>query len=207
MFQRERLLSIAFLKYEGPVAFLEMMVEMFDNLVNFQDFVHLITGRALAASGSCRVACWAAGRAPSRPSGNPPRSRRSRSGTFPRYYQRANRLVSGDPQVDYIAYITRKYLAGRSLAGLSLGCGAGHKELRWASCGNFARLDAYDLTPQRIAAAKAEARARGVANVHFHIGDVYRLDWPSGQYDVVLGDQSLHHFAPIESLYANIRRA
>jgi SAM-dependent methyltransferase len=126
---------------------------------------------------------------------------------IPQVHQRANRLVSGDPQVDYISYVARKYLAGRSLAGISLGCGAGHKELQWASCGNFSRLDAYDLSPQRIATAKAAARARGIDNVHFHVGDIYRLDWPPAQYDVVLCDQSLHHFAQLESLYANVRRA
>ncbi len=179
---------------------------MFNNLVNFQDFAHLASSfrsgrvlqllrRMLRGRTSATQAAWDAFQ-----------DSPIEFWHIPMLQQRVNRLVSGDPQVDYISYVARKYLAEGPLAGLSLGCGKGHKELRWARLGNFARLDAYDLSPERIAIAQADARARGMANVHFHVGDVYRLDWPISRYDVVFGDQSLHHFAPIESLYADIHR-
>lgn len=126
---------------------------------------------------------------------------------IPAVHQRANALVSGDAQIDYITYVARKYLTARSpLTGISLGCGEGSKELTWASVCHFTHLDAYDLAPQRIVAARETARARGINNVHFHVGDIFQIDWPEQHYSVVFSDQSLHHFSPLEPLCANIRR-
>lgn len=127
---------------------------------------------------------------------------------IPAVCRRSNQLLTGDPQLDYIAFLSRKYLASRApVTGLALGCGMGLKELTWVSHGHFAYLDAYDLSPQRIAEAQKNAHARGITSVHFQVGDIYKMVWRSQHYDVVLTDQSLHHFAPLEPLCANIRRA
>jgi ubiquinone/menaquinone biosynthesis C-methylase UbiE len=126
---------------------------------------------------------------------------------IPAVHRRMNQMITGDPEVDYITYVSRKYLAPRiPLTGLSLGCGVGQKELTWASHCEYTRLDAYDLAPQRIAAAQKQARTSGATNVHFLVGDVYRVEWPARYYDVVFSDQSLHHFTPLDQLLARIRR-
>jgi len=180
---------------------------MLNNWVNRQDLIYLIRAvrsgrvwqifqRILAGPARAVQATWNC-------TENPP----IQFWDIPAVHLRANQMVTGDPQVDYITYLSRKYLAPRApVTGLSLGCGTGLKELAWAGQGHWADLDAYDLSPRRIAAAQENARARGIAHVHFQAGDIYGLDWPVQHYDVVLADQSLHHFSPLEPLCANIRR-
>ena len=58
---------------------------------------------------------------------------------LPYFEERWNRLASGDPAVDHISYLASRHLSqGRS--ALSLGCGSGAQELRWAETGRFSRL-------------------------------------------------------------------
>jgi len=183
---------------------------MFRNLVNAQDLVSLANalrsgrirrtlGRLIRViEGRSRVVrdTWGT-------TENPP----VQFWDIPAVHRRVNQMITGDPEVDYIAYVSRKYLSPRMpLTGLSLGCGTGQKELMWASHCEYTRLDAYDLAPQRIAAAQEQASASGMTNVRFLVGDVYKVEWPAQYYDVVFSDQSLHHFTPLDRLLARIRR-
>jgi len=181
---------------------------MFRNLINAQDFRYLarsirsgritrVFRRVLGGSRSAVQEAW-------NTTDNPP----IQLWDIPAVHRRANLLVSGDSDTDYITYVAQKYLSHRApMLGISLGCGTGQKELAWARRCEFVRLDAYDLAPQRIAAAQAQASACGVNAVHFHVGDIYQLEWPTRHYDIVFADQSLHHFSPLEPLCAHIRRA
>lgn len=181
---------------------------MLNNLVNAQDLKYFIravrTGRILhilrrllGSHAQAVQEMWANTETPP-----------IRFWDVPAVHRRANRLLTDDPNVDYITYLARKYLTSRGpLIGLSLGCGIGLKELTWAGRCNITRLDAYDLSAPRIAAAQEQARARGMTQVHFHVGDIYQIDWPLQHYDVVFSDQAMHHCSPLEPLCANIRRA
>ena len=127
---------------------------------------------------------------------------------IPAVRERWNRLISGDPEVEYYEYISRKYLNGRhSLSALSIGSGTGHRELRWAEGGKFKCIDAYDLSEQRINFAIDSAEKKGLGNIiHYRIGDIYEIEMNENYYDVILLEQSLHHFSPVEDLLIRLNR-
>jgi ubiquinone/menaquinone biosynthesis C-methylase UbiE len=123
-------------------------------------------------------------------------------GAIPTIQQRMNLLVSGDEKIDYCEYISSKYLAGKnSLRGLSLSCGSGENELRWAQTNKFSRIDACDLSENRIQHAKIMANDEGFGDIlNFYIGDVFNIKKKDPIYDVVLCSSSLHHFSPLEHI-------
>jgi SAM-dependent methyltransferase len=120
--------------------------------------------------------------------------------------RRWNRLITGSPTVDYQTYVTRKYLSRRrGLRGLSIGCGTGTKEIRWAATRKFSSIDAYDLSPSRIRYAKElGAKSRWSERLSFQVGDVHRLHLPAASYDVVIFDNALHHCSPLAPVIRNV---
>jgi len=181
---------------------------MFNNLINRQDLVFLIDGlrtgsvwrtlgRLFRGSESAVQSTW-------QQTEGPP----SYMWSLPSVCRRANRLITGDENVDYPVYVCEKYLRPlQPLRGLALGCGTGEKELNWATLCRFERLDAYDISPARIARAQERARAAGHPELHYRTADVQGIEWPQQACDVVFVDQSLHHFSPLEPMVENIRRA
>ena len=122
--------------------------------------------------------------------------------------ERQNLLISGDANVDYYEYITHKYFSDRELLyALSLGCGSGIRELKWAELGKFKRIDAYDLSASRIHHAVAQAREKGYDKIiHYCTADVYKVGMSDNFYDVVLAEDSLHHFSPLKEILLRIHR-
>ena len=119
--------------------------------------------------------------------------------------RRWNAMITGDPDIDPHRYVAAKYLHGGGLRGVSLGCGAGGRELAWGGLGAFARLDGYDISAQRIDEARMRARRSGLDDiVRFARADVFDLDIPPGSCDVVLAESALHHFAPLEVIMERI---
>ncbi len=180
---------------------------MFNNLINSQDLYFFLNGlrsgsiwrtlgRLLRGRQSTVQAAW-------QHIANP----RPYFWSLPAVHRRVNRLVTGDADLDYPTYISRTYLSPlQPLHGLALGCGSGQKELLWASHCRYTRLDAYDVSPSRIAYARSQAEAAGRPEIHYHAADVYRLDWPDAHYDVAFGEQALHHLTPLEPLLLKVRR-
>jgi 2-polyprenyl-3-methyl-5-hydroxy-6-metoxy-1,4-benzoquinol methylase len=113
-------------------------------------------------------------------------------------------LISGDPDVDFPQYAVEKYLGGRTnVKAISVGCGHGARELRWAELGAFARIDAYDISTKSIATARQMAKERGLEHVvQFEVADVADLGIAASSYDVALGLHSLHHFKPVADVLA-----
>ncbi len=125
--------------------------------------------------------------------------------SIPAVRRRWNLLVSGDEQVDAPAYLAATYLEGRAgLRALSLGCGTGARELRWAELGVFERLDGFDISPGAIEVARAAAVERGLdETVHFRVQDFTELVG-AVRYDVVIAEHSLHHLAPMPEVVSTI---
>jgi SAM-dependent methyltransferase len=125
---------------------------------------------------------------------------------IPAVRSRWNVLVSGAADVDYVAYICSKYLDKKNnLLALSPGCGGGSNELRWAETGLFSRIDACDLSAQRIASAAEKARQKGCAAiVCFQVADMQNI---SGHdlYDIIMVEGALHHFYPMRSTLLKIK--
>jgi ubiquinone/menaquinone biosynthesis C-methylase UbiE len=125
---------------------------------------------------------------------------------IPQVMERWNRMISGDPATDYFTYFLKRYFTGRSaMMALSLGCGTGHRELDLAGLGRFERIDAVDLSEKRITHAKFKAREHGYENlIRYIAGNVFEVDLPDSHYDLVIAEQSLHHFSPLETILRKI---
>jgi ubiquinone/menaquinone biosynthesis C-methylase UbiE len=126
---------------------------------------------------------------------------------IPAVLERQNRLVSGDPAVDYVDYICATHLAGRSqLTALSLGCGTGAKELRWGQTGLFTTVSGFDFAQSRIELAQERTETAGLGDVmDFRVADVFAVSVEPQSVDVVLFDDSLHHFKPVRKVLENVR--
>jgi ubiquinone/menaquinone biosynthesis C-methylase UbiE len=125
---------------------------------------------------------------------------------IPYVRQRWNRLISGDSQIDFYKYFSRKYLPNReSLNALSLGCGSGQSELLWADTGKFSNIDAYDLSEARIKHAITVAKQKGYENlINYRVNDVYKILMCENHYDVVSVNASLHHFWPLDEILMRV---
>lgn len=106
----------------------------------------------------------------------------------------ADRIVA--PKLRYIKRVLRRHR--RELASvLDIGCGNG-----WL-CNGISqryriRTHGVDLSAKKIAAARADARTKGVeALATFYAGDVMQLELPE-KVDLLTAQGSLHHFPDLE---------
>ncbi len=120
--------------------------------------------------------------------------------------ERWNRLISGKKNVEYYEYIAKKYLRNRkNLIALSLGCGTGHRELKWAGLKKFKTIDAVDISKPRIDMAIEEAREKGYDRIiAYKVADVYKMEMAELHYDAIFAEGSLHHFSPLNVLLQRI---
>jgi SAM-dependent methyltransferase len=75
---------------------------------------------------------------------------------------------------------------------LDLGCGDGFFTARFLAP-TCAHVDAIDVDPAAIEAARSENAA---ANVAYHVADAAAQPFPRDRYDVVVWDGALGHFSP-----------
>lgn len=123
---------------------------------------------------------------------------------IPSVVERWNFIISGDKTMNYRDHVQQRYLHGKKgLRALVLGCGAGEKTVLWARLGIFERIDAYDMSDARIKRAKILAKKNNVCHiVNFNCGDVRKLT--KGAYDLVIVENALHHFSPVEEILNNV---
>jgi 2-polyprenyl-3-methyl-5-hydroxy-6-metoxy-1,4-benzoquinol methylase len=100
---------------------------------------------------------------------------------------------------DHVERFVATHLEGLGdLTALSVGCGTGEKELRWARSGVLAWLDAFDLTEALVDAAAAAAANAGLGDTtNFFVGDLFELPLGHERYDVIIFEDSLHHLSPM----------
>lgn len=127
---------------------------------------------------------------------------------IPAVQARWNRMITGKSTKSHQEYVAGKF-AGRKtlLDALSPGCGTGGKEILWARTGKFRRIDAYDLSEERIRAAnRSLGNSPEAAIVRYRTADVATLDLPAHHYDMVMFEHSLHHFSPLDALFTRLQR-
>ncbi len=119
---------------------------------------------------------------------------------IPAVIARWNLLMTGDAGVSFPQHVAAAHFAPRTdLRGLSLGCGTGGNEQLWARTGAFGRLDGVDVSQRRIDFATEAAEEAGLADVlRFRVADVHTMTADGERFDVLLGLQSLHHFADLD---------
>lgn len=182
---------------------------MFNNIINFYDIVKLArkvrqgqAGKVLAKlvtgkSGRVRKS-WSRVE-------NPPIN----WWDIPEVKQRWDEKISGTKNLSHQKYFARKYFDGMNgVVGLSLGCGRGDVEMKWAATGKFARIDAFDLSENRISFARKAAQENGLSEIiNFRVGDVYTIELGKEKYDFIFTEGSLHHFSQLAKIVLKIKAA
>jgi len=94
----------------------------------------------------------------------------------------------------------------RGIDVLDVGCGSGHAVNLMAAAFPESRFRGYDLSREAIESARAEARAGGLANVHFDARDVARLGALEA-YDLITAFDAIHDQAEPAAVLAGIAKA
>ncbi len=122
---------------------------------------------------------------------------RTRWWMHPAILRHVNALVCGSPVEGPWAGLEQRM---RELAdgngfrrGLSVGCGSASKELHLLQEGIVGHFDLFEISPERVAAGKAAAGRRGVAErAVFHVRDAFGMELDD-HYDLVYWNNALHH--------------
>jgi 2-polyprenyl-3-methyl-5-hydroxy-6-metoxy-1,4-benzoquinol methylase len=117
--------------------------------------------------------------------------------------------ISGDKRVYYLQHFFERWVGELPAErGLSLGCGGGNLE-RGLIAMNAARvIDGHDASAASIVLARRLAEEAGFGDrLHYHESNVDRIELPLATYDWVICKMSLHHFAELEHVCAQISGA
>ncbi|MFA6469626.1 MAG: class I SAM-dependent methyltransferase [Bacteroidota bacterium] len=128
---------------------------------------------------------------------------------IPEVQERWNEKITGKKEITLYEYVRENYFpSSMPVKGLSIGCGTGNKELLWIQEMEQLTLQGIDISKQRIAQAVMKARKAGVGNrLSFSVGNIYDLPLRPGEYDMIIFDSSLHHFAPIGIVLDAVKQA
>jgi len=97
------------------------------------------------------------------------------------------------------AYLLPHLAPGMRL--LDVGCGPGTITADLAARVAPGTVTALEASPDALELARAEAAARGRANIEFVVGDAHELGFPDDAFDVVHAHQVLQHLAdPVRAL-------
>jgi SAM-dependent methyltransferase len=122
-----------------------------------------------------------------------------------------NRLASGDPQSDWLGWAFDRWVRGRGLEVLVLGCGEGWLERSIAGRPEIRGIDACDVAAEAVETAAATAREAGLDRLRYHVVDLNHEPLPrppgGGAYDLVIAHSVLHHVENLERCYRQIEAA
>ena len=76
---------------------------------------------------------------------------------------------------------------------LDCGCGPGSITVDLAAALAPGQVEGIDIEASQIAAARARAIERGLTNVHFQVGTIYELPFPTGSFDAVYSNTVIQH--------------
>lgn len=115
-----------------------------------------------------------------------------------------NKMVSGDPSVDWIDWAAHGFLEDRGGVGLSLGCGTGYVERHVIERRLASRMEGIDISADAVAGAR---RAAGHMPISYRCEDLNSLVLEEGAYDFVLSAAALHHVTDLEGCLCQVRRS
>jgi ubiquinone/menaquinone biosynthesis C-methylase UbiE len=120
---------------------------------------------------------------------------------IPEIRNRWNEKCTGDPDLEYEDYVVSKYFSDSSgLKMLSVGCGSGSRERKFARYPCFDLIVGIDLAEKQVEEARKEAFSLKLNNIKYFSGDFVEHMFDVESYDIVLFNSSLHHFNDIDNL-------
>lgn len=120
---------------------------------------------------------------------------------IPLVRKRWNKLITGDENKGYEAYVNEKYLSGKSgLRMLSVGCGTGGRERVFAAFDAIAQIDAIDMAELQLEEAQSLANEQNISKINYFVADFLNYLFPKNHYDIILFHSSLHHFNHVDKL-------
>jgi len=126
--------------------------------------------------------------------------------THPRVRAYINRRISGDPNEDWLHFTKRRFCPETVKYGLSLGCGWGQLERGAIQLGLCERFDAYDVSPEAIITAEAEARKQHLEQrIRYYCADLNGVTFEPGRYDICFAGAILHHISDLEHLLVQVK--
>jgi ubiquinone/menaquinone biosynthesis C-methylase UbiE len=126
----------------------------------------------------------------------------------PQIVKRWNYMITGNEEIHYTKYFVEKYLSAKNdYHGFSFACGTGAREIEWARTRKFILISGFDLSKQRIEKAKGVVVGEHLENIlNFSIGDARTIRLKENYFDVYFGEQSVHHFSPLEKTFLRIKK-
>lgn len=120
---------------------------------------------------------------------------------IPQIRKRWNEKSTGDSNLEYEDYTVRKYLLESSeLRMLSIGCGTGTRERKFAKYDNFQEIIGIDIASRQVEEARKKAKNEGFEQIKYLVADFVNHDFKEAVYDLILFNSSLHHFKEVDSL-------
>jgi len=89
---------------------------------------------------------------------------------------------------------------------LEAGCGVGAQTVSLCRASPSAHFECMDISPESLHAARRAADRRGLTNVTFRQGDIYRLPYRTGSFDHVFVCFVLEHLKDPPAALAGFRR-
>jgi len=83
---------------------------------------------------------------------------------------------------------------------LSVGCGTGARERKFAKYPNFNLIEGVDMAEKQIDEARNHASDLKLNNIKYIVGDFTTHIFEHSTYDVILFNSSLHHFKDIHNI-------
>ncbi|MBN1183775.1 MAG: class I SAM-dependent methyltransferase [Bacteroidales bacterium] len=127
---------------------------------------------------------------------------------IPAIEERRNTINGHCGELDYYRYVAERYLKPFfPLTGLSLGCGTGDREVLWFKQCSWKSLVGYDISESRIREANARINKYSYPQLDFQVCDINHVALPQNYYDIILGEDAIHHFTNIDYLFASIAKS
>ncbi len=115
-----------------------------------------------------------------------------------------NRRVTGSPDEWALDWFKRVHVPKPFARGVSWGCGLGAFERAAARVGLVEEIDAFDISPRSLEAAREEAQREGIACIHYGVGDFDDPHLSRHHYDIAFFHASLHHVSELEKLFRRL---
>ncbi len=120
---------------------------------------------------------------------------------IPQVRKRWNEKCTGNPNLEYEDYVMQKHFSqAKNLRMLSVGCGEGARERKFAEYDNFAIIEGIDIAPNLIQLSRELAEKQKLSNIQYYVADFEQFKFEQNAYDIILFNSSLHHFDSIYQL-------